>query len=126
MALDRTDIEAVLETLAVRMAKGDKDGSAALFSEDCRFRNSFLREPVIGRDQLRALMEAWPKVVNQHEWYAIDGNRLVLGWNERQPSMKESVPPYRGISTFVFDDDGLIRDYEGVFDTAAVAATLNT
>jgi hypothetical protein len=62
--------------------------------------------------------------VNRPEWAVIDGNRLVVGWNERQVSMADDAPPYRGISTFVFDDEGLVRDYEGMFDTAAVAAAI--
>jgi hypothetical protein len=125
MALDRTEIEAVLEKFHELLADGDTEAWGKLFSEDCQFRTSFTPEPIIGRDQLRVLAASWPKVVNQHEWYAIDGNRLVLAWNERLLSMKESTPPYRGMSTVVFDESGLIREYEGVFDTAAVAAALN-
>ncbi len=125
MALDRTEIEAVLESFHELLANGDTDTWAELFSEDCQLRTSFTPEPIIGRDQLRVLANSWPKVFNQHEWYAIDGNRLVLGWNERLPSMKESTPPYRGMSTLVFDESGLICEYEGVFDTAAVIAALN-
>ena len=56
------------------------------------------------------------------EWVVIEGNRLVFGWNERQETMRQEAPPYRGISTFVFDDDGRIASYEGMFDTAQVAA----
>ncbi len=55
-------------------------------------------------------------------WVVIDGNRLAVGWNERQEGMADDAPAYRGISTFVFDDDGLIASYEGMFDTAAVAS----
>lgn len=39
--------------------------------------------------------------------------------------MRASAPPYRGISTFEFDEDGLISRYEGMFDTAAVIAAVN-
>ena len=39
--------------------------------------------------------------------------------------MDESAPSYRGISTLVFDDAGLIIEYEGIFDTAAVVAALS-
>ncbi len=125
MALDRTEIESVIEAFHQRLANGDTDAWLELFSEDCEFRTSFAAEPIVGRAQLRALVESWPKVLNQQEWYAIDGNRLVLCWNERLPSMKDSAPSYRGISTLVFDDSGLIREYEGVFDTAAVVAAIN-
>ncbi len=125
MAVTRADVEAVLGMLQKHMASGDMDAWTALFSDDCEFRNSAMSEPVTGRAALRALAESWPRVDNQPEWHAIDGNRLVLGWNERQESMKESAPRYRGFSTFVFDESGLIRSYEGMFDTAAVFAAMS-
>ena len=125
MALDRSEIESVIEIFHQRLADGDTDAWLELFSEDCEFRTSFAPEPIVGRAQLRALVESWPKVLNQQEWYAIDANRLVLGWNERLLSMKDSAPSYRGISTLVFDDACLIREYEGVFDTAAVIAAIS-
>jgi len=108
------------------MAAGDTEAWAELFSKDCQFRTSFTPEPIIGRDSLRILAASWPKVFNQHEWYAIDGNRLVLGWNERLTSMAETTPPYRGMSTLVFDESGLICEYEGMFDTAAVISALKS
>jgi hypothetical protein len=40
--------------------------------------------------------------------------------------MREDAQAYRGFSTFVYDDDGLITSYEGMFDTAAVEAALQT
>ena len=61
--------------------------------------------------------------MNREEWRAIDGNRLVIGWNERRYDGPEDAI-YRGISTFVFDDQGRVRTYEGMFDTAALAAAL--
>jgi hypothetical protein len=125
VAVTRADVEAVVGLLRKHMASGDMVAWTSLFSDDCEFRNSAMSEPVIGRAALRALAESWPRVDNQQEWYAIDGTRLVVGWNERQESMKASAPRYRGFSTFVFDEAGLIRSYEGMFDTAAVVAAMN-
>ena len=125
MAPSRSEMLAVVEAFHERMAKGETEAWAELFSEDCQFRTSFTPDPIVGRDQLRADSASWPKVFNQHEWYAIDGNRLVLGWNERLASMGESAPGHRGISTLVFAEDGLIREYEGMFDTAAVVAAIS-
>jgi len=65
-----------------------------------------------------------PVIMNVTEWVAIDGNRLVVGWNERKEPMREDAAPYRGISTFVFNDDGLVAAYEGMFDPAKVASAL--
>jgi nuclear transport factor 2 (NTF2) superfamily protein len=125
VAVTREDIEGILGMLQEHMASGDMAAWTALFSGDCEFRNSAMTEPVIGRTALLALAESWPRVDNQQEWHAIDGNRLVVGWNERQESTKESARRYRGFSTFVFDESGLISNYEGMFDTAAVFAAMN-
>ena len=125
MALSREEIGAVAEAFHDRLSRGDTDSWVELFSEDCRFLTSFTPEPIVGRSALQALIASWPKVLNQEEWRVIEGNRLVLGWNERLPSMTESAPSYRGMSTLVFNDAGLIVEYEGVFDTAAVVAALN-
>jgi hypothetical protein len=51
----------------------------------------------------------------------IDGNRIAFGWNER---LWADAPAYRGFATLVFNDDGLIESYEGMLDTAAVAAAI--
>lgn len=124
VALDRDAIMAIGEAFHDRLASGDTDSWIELFAEDCQFRTSFTPEPILGRSSLRALVDSWPKVLNQPEWHVVEGNRLVLGWNERLPSMSESAPSYRGISTLLFDDAGLILEYDGVFDTAAVVAAL--
>ncbi len=120
----RTKIEETYEALRRRSDEGDYEAWVDLFAENCTFINSMLKEPIKGREALRALVAQWPKVVNRNEWVVIDGNRLAIGWNERQESMADDAPAYRGISTFVFDDDGLIASYEGMFDTAAVAAAV--
>ncbi len=125
MALSRQEIAAVAEAFHDRLAKGDTDSWLELFAEDCRFRTSFTPQTIVGRSELRTLIASWPIVLNREEWRAIEGNRLVLGWNERLPSMKDSTPSYRGISTLLFNDDGLIIEYEGVFDTAAVVSAVS-
>ena len=124
MAADRTLIEKTFAALRERTDEGDWNAWVELFAEDCTFLNSMLTEPIKGRAALRAFATAWPRVVNRPEWTAIEGDRLVVGWNERQETMADDAAPYRGISTFVFGDDGLVRAYEGMFDTAAVAAAM--
>ena len=49
------------------------------------------------------------------------GARFAIGWNERKYDGPEDAL-YRGMSTFVFDTEGRILDYEGIFDPAKVAA----
>lgn len=124
MGTDRAKIEAAFAESRRIVESGDWSGFAELFAEDGTFVNSVLPEPLRGREAIRRMAESWPKVVNNAEWVVIEGNRLVVGWNERQESMPADRAPYRGISTFVFDDDGLVASYEGIFDTAAIAAAL--
>lgn len=124
MTVGRDRIMTAAQAFHDRLANGDTDSWLELFAESFRFKTSFTPEPIHERDQLRDLVASWPKVQNREEWSVVEGNRLVLGWNERLPSMKESTPSYRGISTLVFDETGLIVEYEGVFDTTAVAAAV--
>ena len=122
MGIEHGKIEAAYAEIRRLTDIGDWNGWADLFAEDGTFVNSMLAEPICGRAALRSFAASWPKFENRAEWVAIDGNRLVLGWNERQEGMRSDAPAYRGFSTFVFNDDGLIASYEGMFDTAAVAA----
>jgi hypothetical protein len=122
MGIERAQIEATFTKIREVNDGGDYNKFVDLFAEDGTFINSALPAPVQGREALRRLVAQWPKVENRPEWWAIDGNRLVFGWNERQEGMRADAPAYRGISTYVFDDNGLVRSYEGTFDTAALAA----
>ena len=123
MGIERGKIEAVHAEIRRLVDIGDWNGWADLFAEDGTFVNSIHAEPICGREALRSVAVAsWPRFENRVEWVAIDGNRLVYGWNERHEGMRADAPAYRGVSTFVFNDDGLIASHEGMFDTAAVAA----
>lgn len=122
--LTREEILSAAEEFHDCLAEGDIPRWLSLFSEQFTFQTSFMPEPVANREALSALVLSWPLVLNSPEWHAIDGNRLVLGWSERLPSMQETVRSYRGISTLVFDDDCRITLYEGVFDTTSVLAAV--
>ena len=122
MGIERAQIEAIFAKIREVGVHGDYNKLVDLFAEDGTFLNSMLPAPLQGREALRRMVAEWPPVDNRPEWWAIDGNRLIFGWNERQEGMGADAPAYRGISTYVFDDDGLVKSYEGMFDTAAVAA----
>ena len=124
--LDRSIVEAAFTRLHDHINKSDWNAFVDLFAENCSFLNSALPEPVKGRENLRAVALQWPKVTNHAEWVVIDGNRLSFGWNERQESMSPSAVPYRGISTYVFDADGLVSEYEGMFNLVALAEALQS
>ena len=119
--IERSAIEAAFSALHEQIQKSDWNAFVDLFSEDCSFLNSALPAPVRGRENLRSIALQWPRVTNVVEWTTIDGNRLSFGWNERQEQMSPSAPPYRGISTFVFDSNLLVAEYEGMFDLVAMS-----
>jgi SnoaL-like domain len=114
--VDRREMTKTAETVIARQDAGDVDGIVELFAEDCTFMMPVLPEPIRGRGPLRKSVEAWPKAVTKTEWVAIDGNRLVCAWNWRGEGWPEDVPLLRGVSTFIFNEDGLIQEYEDFFD----------
>jgi hypothetical protein len=108
-------IRVVKESMALQDV-GDVDNQIALFAEDCTFMMPILPAPLRGRAALRKSVEMWPKAVTVAEWVAVDGNRLVAAWNWRGEGQPDDTPLLRGVSTFVFNVDGLIQEYEDWFD----------
>ena len=122
---DRDMIEATFERMLEYSAADDMVSWVGCFAEDASFINSALPEPVAGRDAITAMAVGWPRFHNEVEWQVIDGARLVIGWREHQLCDDGGVTGwYRGMSTFVFDDAGNVKEYEGVFDLVAVQAAL--
>lgn len=115
----------MLETYRA-MQKGfevrDIDAIMANFAENCIFMNTVLREPIRGREALRAALSGRTGGVNREEWLIVEGNRIATGWSEqpRTPPGAAQAPIFRGISTFVFNEEGLILRYEGMFDPMAM------
>lgn len=99
---------------------GDIDGQVALYAEDCTFNMPVLAQPLRGRAELKRSVEVWPKAVTATEWLVTDGNRVVAAWNWRGVGFPDDTPLLRGVSTFVFNDDGLIQEYEDWFDPSWV------
>ena len=91
----RSVIEATIVASRAATDAGDWDAFVDCFAENGRFMNSALPAPIEGRE--------------------------AIGWNERKYDGPEDAL-YRGMSTFVFDTEGRILDYEGIFDPAKVAA----
>jgi hypothetical protein len=75
-----------------------------------------LAEPIRGREALREHVRLWPKAATKTEWTAAEGNRLVVAWNWRGEVWPEDTPLLRGVSIYLFNDQGLIQDYEDFFD----------
>lgn len=104
------------ERVISRQDTGDVGGIVEAFAEDCTFMMPVLTEPIRGREDLRSYAETWPKAVTETEWVAVDGNRLVCAWSWRGDGWPADTPLLRGVSTFTFNDDGLIQEYEDFFD----------
>ena len=124
--IHRSEIEAAFSALHERMHQPDWNDFVDLFAEECTFLNSAMSEPARGREALRSIASKSPRVTNVVEWTTIDGNCLAVGWNERQSHMSPSARPYRGISTYVFDSDLLVAEYEGMFDVVAMSKAVKS
>jgi hypothetical protein len=107
--MDRNAMIEAAEATIRRQDVGDEEGIVALFAEDVVFKMPVVPEPLRGRAALRERVKAWPRSITETEWIAIDGNRLVLAWSWRGEGFPEAMPPLRGVSTFVFNEDGLIQ-----------------
>jgi hypothetical protein len=114
--VDHGEMTRIAELSMALQDVGDVDGILELFAEDCTFMMPVLSEPLRGRRALRTSVELWPKAVTKTEWVAIDGDRIVAAWNWRGDGWPEDTPLLRGVSTFVFNEDGLVQDYEDWFD----------
>lgn len=115
--MDRSSMIEIAEIVIARQDDGDPDGVARYFAEGCTFMMPILAEPLQGRDALREHAKGWPTSTTGIEWVAIDGPRLTCCWNWQGDGEEwAATRPLRGVSTFVFDDDGLIATYEDWFD----------
>lgn len=115
------DRQAMIEVAMRAIARQDThevDGILDCFAEDVTFMMPVLASPLHGREELRAnVMHAWPESTTEVEWTSVDGNRLTLCWRwQGKGDDFADAPPLRGVSTFVFDDDGLVSEYEDWFD----------
>jgi hypothetical protein len=121
----RETIEATIAKMDEFSAAGDMRSWAGFFSENATFTNSALPEPVIGRDAIIAMTDHWPRIENEIEWRVVEDFRMVIGWREHQLLEDGGTTGwYRGISTFVFDTEGKVKEYEGVFDLMALQAAM--
>lgn len=121
----RETIDATFAKMRELSTASDMRSWAGFFSEDATFTNSALPAPVVGRAAIIAMTEHWPRVETEIEWRIIEGSRMVIGWREHQLLEDGGTSGwYRGMSTFVFDADGNVQEYEGVFDLVAVQAAL--
>jgi hypothetical protein len=114
--VDRNLMIEVVDKVTERQDVGDVDGIVELFAVDCTFMMPVLSDPIRGHGPLREHVTTWPKAATKNDWFAIDGNRLVCAWSWRGDGWPEDTPLLRGVSTYIFNEDGLIQDYEDFFD----------
>jgi hypothetical protein len=121
----RETIETTVAKMDEFSAAGDMRSWAGFFSEGAIFTNSALPEPVVGRDAIIAMTGHWPRFENEIEWRVIDGLRMVIGWREHQLYEDGGTSDwYRGMATFVFNENGEVEAYEGVFDLLSIQSAL--
>ena len=120
MSTTRESISSIYQDIWACINSGDWDQWLEYFSSNCRFTNSAMQEVIEGKNNLRELAKTFPPVINTPEWFAIDGHRLVVSWQERPKGAPEDVA-YRGVSSFYFDREGKVSDYVGTFNMQEVA-----
>ncbi len=115
MELTREQITSIYETLWDCINFGDWKTWLEYFSDTCKFSNSAMEEEIRGKDSLTEIANTFPAIINVPEWFAIDGQRLVVSWQESPCGVAEELA-YRGVSSFYFDSEGKISDYVGTFN----------
>ena len=101
------DADKIVRDFCAAFGRGDVDAIVDAFTDDAVYHNIPMTR-IEGREAIRVMAKAWPRVVNREEWRAIDGARLAIGWNERKYDGPEDAL-YRGMSTFVFDTEHLLE-----------------
>ena len=119
MAISRETVESLYQDYWSCLNAANWAGLIEHFSSECTFTNSAMQEVIKGKSQLQEVAATWPPVDNFPDWHAIDGSRLVVGWKEK-PSGGEKALAYRGISSFLINDEGKISDYVGTFNMQEV------
>jgi hypothetical protein len=104
---------------------GDYDSWIEFLAEDATFFNSALQEPIVGRAAILEASKMWPRIENVIEWKVIEGERMAIAWRERQILENGRKSGwYRGFSSFVFNRDGEVQKYEGMFNLLTIKAAL--
>ena len=84
-----------------------------------------MQEGVEGKSNLRELTKTFPHIINAPKWFVIDGQRLVVSWQERPEGAPEDLA-YRGVSSFYFDREEKACDYVGTFNMKDVAKAFSS
>ncbi len=104
---------------------GDYESWIEFLAEDATFVNSALPEPIVGRAAILEAAKMWPRIENVIEWKVIEGERVAIAWRERQIRENgEKSGWYRGFSSFVFNGNGEVQEYEGMFNLLSIKAAL--
>ena len=118
-------IYATLAKMGKFAAANDYRSWAGFFADDATFINSALEEPVVGRDAIVEFAGTWPPAESVIEWRVTENGRIAIGWRERRQVESGKMSGwYRGFSTFVFNGDGEVQAYEGMFNLLSIKAAL--
>lgn len=125
-APSRASIEAKMAEMGKYAQANDYPTWASFFAEDATFFNAALTDPVVGRSAIVELAGTWPVAETEIEWRAIDGARVAIGWRERrQLEDGKTSGWYRGISTFLFNAEGEVQAYEGMFNLPSIMSAVS-
>ncbi len=118
-------IYATLANMGKFSAANDFRSWAGFFADDATFINSALEGPVVGRDAIVEFAGTWPPAETVIEWRVTENGRMAIGWRERRQLESGKMSGwYRGFSTFVFNGEGEVQEYEGMFNLLSIKAAL--
>ena len=134
--MTREEIIRVLDEQDAAFNRRDLDGVAAMYSEDVRFVDQAVGEPVQGRDAVREFISGYVNAMPDFKWervgIEVDGNVGVEQWRASGTQDRDlpGIPAthkrmtVEGCSVMHFGDDGLVHQEENYWDEAAMLRQL--
>lgn len=102
---------------------------ADLFVERGTYHEPFFGE-IQGREAIREFLRRSMDGLDDWEfplqWTVVDEGRVVTQWFNRLPNRRRDGSPFQftGISTFTYDDEGMILSQEDMYDRAEAVRVL--
>lgn len=116
MSVSAEKLEEVSNLAIQYFVDGAWESWVELFDENGSFINPLFSNPIVGRENILNLVKGWDVPELRIKWKIMEGYRIVTGWEQEIGSAKWMS----GVSVIVLGADGLIENYEGIFNAELV------